>query len=156
LAEPVEVAGIGLQGATFIALPDAETNFTLFEPVSVSEDRQDPAGLRVLLAKVRPNEDISVAIEAICSRHGIENARVYGIGSLNEVRFSDGRRVESHATEILIDQGRVERTNGRPRAALRIDVVDVEGRISSGDLVHGDNPVCVTFELIIEDTGYRP
>jgi hypothetical protein len=26
----------------------------------------------------------------------------------------------------------------------------MDGAITSGELVHGDNPVCVTFELVIE------
>jgi predicted DNA-binding protein with PD1-like motif len=151
VAEPMEVTGIGLRGATFKALPDPETNFTLFEPLPVADDRRESAGPRVLLAKVRPNEDISLAIEGICSRQEIERAYVHGIGSLNGVRFNDGRRVEAYATEILIHEGRVESVHGRPRASLRIDAVDMEGQIFSGELVHGDNPVCVTFELVIEE-----
>ncbi|PVE21782.1 DUF296 domain-containing protein [Microvirga sp. KLBC 81] len=150
VAESIEVTGIGMRTATFEALPDPETNFTLFEPVQVAEDRQVKAGPRVLLAKVRPNEDISLAIEEICSRHGIGRANVHGIGSLNEVRFTDGSRVESHATEVLIREGGVESAHDRLRARLKIDVVDMDGRIFSGELVHGDNPVCVTFELVIE------
>ncbi len=151
VAEPIEVTGIGLRSVTFKALPDPETNFTLFEPLQVAEDRQEPAGSRVLLAKVRPNEDISLAIEDICSRQGIERANVHGIGSLNGVRFTDGGRVEAYATEILIHEGRVESAHGRPRASLWIDAVDMEGQVFSGGLVHGDNPVCITFELVIEE-----
>lgn len=150
VAEPIEVTGIGTRTATFRALPDSETNFTLFEPVPAGESGQEGTGPRVLLAKVRPNEDISLALEEICSRHGITKARVHGIGSLNGVHFTDGRRVESHATEVLIREGRVEPSNNDLRAFLRIDVVDPDGQIFSGDLVHGDNPVCVTFELMIE------
>jgi hypothetical protein len=30
----------------------------------------------------------------------------------------------------------------------------MEGAIFSGDLVHGDNPVCVTFELVIEEADH--
>ena len=85
--------------------------------------------MRVLLAKVRPNEDISTAIEAICSDHEITRANVYGIGSPNEVRFTDGRRVEAHATEVLIREGKVEEVHGQPRASIRIDVVDLEGQV---------------------------
>jgi predicted DNA-binding protein with PD1-like motif len=151
VTEPIEVTGIGLEAATFEALPDPETNFTLFEPLPVAEDRQEPAGPRVLLAKVRPNEDISLAIEDICSRQGIERGNVHGIGSLNGVRFTDGGRVEAYATEILIQEGKVESAHGRPRASLRIDAVDMEGQVFSGRLVHGDNPVCITFELVIEE-----
>jgi hypothetical protein len=59
--------------------------------------------------------------------------------------------VESHATEVLIREGSVRSLGGRPRARLSIDVVDMEGAMFSGSLVHGDNPVCVTFELVIEE-----
>jgi predicted DNA-binding protein with PD1-like motif len=151
VAEPIEVTGIGVRAATFKALPDSETNFTLFEPVQITGDSEERTGPRVLLAKVRPNEDICLAIEDICSRQGIARANIHGIGSLNGVRFVDKSYVESYATEILIHEGRVETASGRPRASLRIDAVDMDGQIASGDLVHGDNPVCITFELVIEE-----
>jgi predicted DNA-binding protein with PD1-like motif len=154
VAEPIEVQGIGVQGATFKGIPDPETNFTLFEPVRLEEGAPASTGSRALLAKVRPNQDISLAIEDICRRHGIESANVYGIGSLNEVRFVDGTRVDSHATEVLIREGSVRSAGGRPQARLSIDVVDMEGAIFSGSLVHGDNPVCVTFELVIEEADH--
>jgi len=151
VVEPLEVSGIGTRTATFEARPDAETNFTLFEPVRI-DAREDGTGPRVLLARIRPNVDISLAIEAICRDHGVRTAHVHGIGSLNEVRYADGSRVESHATEVLIRDGHVEMVDGRPRARLHLDVVDMDGGISTGEIVHGDNPVCVTFELIIEAT----
>lgn len=151
VVETIEATGFGLKGSTFLAVPDPETNFTLFEPVRVTGDDGERAGARLLLAKVRPNEDISTAIQAICSDHGIMRANVYGIGSLNEVRFTDGRRVEAHATEVLIREGRVEKRQGKPGASLLIDVVDLEGQVHSGQIVHGDNPVCITFELVIEE-----
>lgn len=154
VAEPIEVQGIGVQGATFKGIPDPETNFTLFEPVRLEEGAPASTGSRALLAKVRPNQDISLAIEEICARHGIASASVYGIGSLNEVRFVDGTRVDSHATEVLIREGSVRSAGGRPQARLSIDVVDMEGAIFSGSLVHGDNPVCVTFELVIEEADH--
>ncbi|AWM86581.1 PCC domain-containing protein [Microvirga sp. 17 mud 1-3] len=149
IGEPVEASGIGVRTATFEARPDAETNFTLFEPVR-TDGAEDKVGARVFLARIRPNVDISLAIEAICREHGIRTAHVHGIGSLNEVRYADGSSVESHATEVLIRHGRVESVDGQPRARLHLDVVDIEGGISSGEIVHGDNPVLVTFELLIE------
>jgi predicted DNA-binding protein with PD1-like motif len=147
VAEPIEVEGIGFKDATFEAMPDPETNFTLFEPAPIGIAAADP---RVLIAKVRPNEDVSLAIEEICSRQGIATANVYGIGSLNGVRFVDGIQVHSHATEVLIHRGNVETIGGQPRARLMVDVVDMEGSIFSGELIRGDNPVCITFELVIE------
>jgi predicted DNA-binding protein with PD1-like motif len=153
VAEPIVVTGIGVQTAAFEALLDPETNFTLFEPVPVSDDTAGASDPHVLLAKVRPNEDISLAIEAICSGHRIEAANVYGIGSLNEVHFKDRIWVGSHATEVLIRKGRVTNVDGLPRASLHIDVVDMQGTISEGEIVRGDNPVCVTFELVVEPTS---
>lgn len=151
VVEVIEATGIGLRTVIFEGLPDPETNFTLFQPIQVSENGDERGDTRVLLAKVRPNEDISVAIENICSRRGIETANVYGIGSLNEVHFTDGAQVKSYATEVSIDVGRVETAQGKLTASLQIDVVDMEGQVFSGKLVREDNPVCVTFELVIEE-----
>jgi predicted DNA-binding protein with PD1-like motif len=150
VAEAGEVRGIGFREATFEAVPDLETNFTLFEPKEIYTSAPQRAGAGALLAKVRPNQDISLAIEEICSRHGITTANIYGIGSLNGVRFVDGTEVPSYATEVLIREGSVRTVDAQPRARLVIDVVDMDGGIFSGELVRGDNPVCVTFELVIE------
>jgi len=151
VAEPIEVEGIGFKDVTFEAIPDPETNFTLFEPTPIG---MPPAttGARVLIAKIRPNEDVCLAIEEICSRQGIAAANVYGIGSLNGVRFADSAQVDSHATEVLIQYGNVKTIEGQLQARLVIDVVDMEGSIFSGELIRGDNPVCITFELVIEET----
>ena len=59
-------------------------------------------------------------------------------------------RSNSYATEVLIRSGRVSSIDGRPQSKLVIDVVDMDGGIHSGELLRGDNPVCVTFELVIE------
>ena len=150
VSEPIEVTGIGLRNATFKSQEDTETNFILFEPVLVAEERKSSLEPPVLLARVRPNEDISLALETLCADRGITAAKVYGIGSLNEVRFTDGRSVSSYATELVINDGTVTSSDGKPTARLDIAVVDVEGTISEGEIVRGDNPVCVTFELVIE------
>ena len=149
ITQPIEVTGIGLESVSFKALPDTETDFTLFEPVTMAEDVKERAGPRALLAKVRPNADIATAIGGICLRHGISRADVYGIGSLNGVRFADGGRVEAYATEVLIREGGVETVHGVLKTNLEVDVVDMDGGFPPGTLVHGDNPVCITFELVI-------
>jgi hypothetical protein len=150
VAEPFEVVGVGFKDATFEAIHDAETNFTLFEPVRDTRASTAKTSARALLAKVRPNQDISLAIEEICLRHGIANATVYGIGSLNGVRYVDGTRVDSPATEVQIREGHFGIEKGQGRARLALDVVGMDGVISSGEIARGDNPVCVTFELVIE------
>ncbi|MBD2745395.1 DUF296 domain-containing protein [Microvirga sp. BT688] len=153
VAEPIKVEGIGFRDATFEAMSDKETNFTLFEPVQNSGKVSTKTGRQVLLAKVRPNRDISLAIEEICIRQGIARANIYGIGSLNGVRFVDGTRVDSHATEVQIRDGHFTSEDGHGQARLNLDVVDMDGAIASGEIVRGDNPVCITFELVIEETG---
>jgi predicted DNA-binding protein with PD1-like motif len=134
-------------------MPDRETNFLLFEPVQYAGKASTKTGRQVLLAKVRPNQDVSLAIEEICIRQGIARANVYGIGSLNGVRFVDGTRVDSHATEVQIRDGHFKSEDGHGQAQLNLDVVDIDGVITSGEIVHGDNPVCITFELVIEEIG---
>jgi len=49
-----------------------------------------------MVARIRPNEDISDGIEAICRKHGFTAAIVRsGIGSVIDPLFADGRRVEA-------------------------------------------------------------
>ena len=154
VAEASELVGIGFRAATFEARPDLETNFTLFEPASVPGTASDVAGPQAIVAKVRPNEDICSAIAEICAREGIATAAIHGIGSLNGVRFADGTSVESYATEVLVREGRVDSLSA-DAVRLDIDVVDIDGGIWSGTLVPGQNPVCVTFELVIESLDER-
>jgi predicted DNA-binding protein with PD1-like motif len=144
---PIAVTGIGFARATFRGMPDSETLFTLFEPVAVDETRE--SGVPALLVRVRPNVDICVAIESVCREHGIAGADVFGIGSLNEVHFADRTWMRSHATELLVRRGRVATIETELRASLDIAVVDIGGNIAAGEILRGDNPVCVTFELAI-------
>ncbi|MCB8821067.1 PCC domain-containing protein [Microvirga rosea] len=150
VSEPIMITGIGTRSATFRASPDQETNFTLFEPTRVLDGRPE-AGPRAILAKVRPNQDISLAVESICAQANIRAAKVHGIGSLNEVRFANDLYVESRATEVLIRNGEVSNREGSLVATLDLDVVDVNGKIYHGIIARADNPVCVTFELLIEE-----
>lgn len=146
--EPVAAEGFGFRQSTFDSRPDPETHFTLFEPARLDGDAS-AKGASALLAKIRPNEDVGLAIESLCASHGIAAADIYGIGSLNGVAFADGSAVASYATEVLIRHGRFRDLEGEARAELDIDVVDMDGNIASGRLVRGSNPVCVTFELVI-------
>ncbi|MET0527988.1 MAG: DUF296 domain-containing protein [Microvirga sp.] len=149
VTQPIVVTGLGFKAATFSATYDSETHFTLFEPVSAGE-RVSTTSPSALLVRIRPNEDVSTAIETLCKARGITRANVFGIGSLNEVCFADGRRMTSHATELLIRKGSVVTIKSEPRASLDISVVDMDGVIAEGEILHGDNPVCVTFELVLE------
>jgi len=143
VSRPIPVRGYGSATATFDSVSDPETNFTLF-----SAKGESVPGNGILL-RVRPNEDVGMAIEEVCRKRGIESAHIYGIGSINEPVFEDGHRVACLATEIAIENGLLENTADGLRASVDAAVVDTEGVIYHGRLARGDNPVGVTFELVI-------
>jgi len=141
VAESGEAVGWGFRTIRIEATPDPETNFTLFQPSG------GIAG-RGLFARIKPNEDIITALETICCTQGISNAEVRGsLGSLIGARFVGGEQVDDHATEVLVRQGRIR--NGE--AALDLIVVDMQGRVHEGWVQRGANPVCITFDVVLED-----
>ena len=143
VAQGARVAAWGIAGAAFVARDDAETNFTLFaaEP---ADGNVGEGGLPALACTVRPNGDISSMVEAACRAHGLGEADIHGIGSLAGVDFTDGRHVPSHATEVMIDSGRA----GAGASLIDVALADMDGAVHEGRLARGENPVCVTFELL--------
>ena len=150
IQEGAEVRGWGTPDVRIAAEPDPETNFPLFRPLSVGGD-----GGRFVIARVRPNEDICTALETTCRLHGIREAIVRAsLGSLVGARFTDGAMVTDHATEVLVRSGRVfSDGDGALRAELDMIAVDMSGAVHEGWLVRGENPVCITFELMLEALG---
>lgn len=148
LAEPAEIDAWAISGAALVVRDDTETNFRIFS-AEASGPALSNASHPAILATVRPNIDICTAIEAICMEHGLTEARVFGIGSLVGVTYEDGRAVPDYATEVLIRDGSVRVEDGRATCRLDIDMVGMSGAITSGLLRRGENPVCVTFELLI-------
>lgn len=133
-----------LPDVTIRADADAETNFTLFHPVPGAMATE---GDRTIVARIRPNEDITLAIEAVARRHHVRAGIVRGsVGSIIGAHFTDGRKVPDYATEVLVRSGHVH--DGL--AVLDLLVVDMAGRVHEGRLVRGDNTVCITFELVLE------
>jgi hypothetical protein len=59
--------------------------------------------------------------------------------------------VDSHATEVQIREGHFKSEGGHGKVRLNLDVVDMDGVMTSGEIVPGDDPVCITFELVIEE-----
>ena len=145
LAEPVRARGWSLTGAALEVSPDPETRFDLFQPVATTPPGQADA----LLLTLRPNQDMTRAIEQVASAHGIRSGTVHGLGSLVAPRFADARCADggdkSFATEILITEGRI--TGGR--AALSAMVVGFGGQIAVAALERGGCGVCVTCELLL-------
>ncbi len=139
IADDVEVAGLGSAGTWFQARPDAETAFTLFTP----EGGEDGPALFV---RILPGEDVVTAIENVAAKHGIHDALLHAVGSIDHIRFAEGHRMDCLATELRFDGARLR----HGRATIPIDVVDIDGNMTTGTLTRGDNPVGVTLELLIE------
>lgn len=150
VARRVTVNALGIDGAIFEANPDPETNFKLFGPVAAASRRSGSG--RVFALRLRPNQDFSGALESFCAERGIEQARIRGgVGSTIGARFADGRIVENFATEVYIADGAVKRVPGGGfECRAEVGLVDYTGRVATGLLKRGDNPVLMTFELALE------
>lgn len=147
LAEPITLEAVGLDGARFTAEPDAETNFKLFGPVRADFLGTSLEG-RFYALRVRPNIDLAEALERFCGERGIKRAVIHGgVGSTIGARFEDGRAVQNFATEVAIRSGLIE---GGICTELDVALVDFTGAMAEGKLKRGDNPVLMTFELVLE------
>ncbi|MDB5731324.1 MAG: hypothetical protein JWQ03_1219 [Variovorax sp.] len=154
IAEPIEASIWLLNGASFEVAASPETAFTLFEPVAAS-DRNRPVNGPFAIA-VRPNEDLCTVLVDECRTRGIASARVRGgVGSLVGAMFDDGRVVEPFVTEVFVHEGVVgPGPGGDLDARIDVSVIDYLGGLNEGRLQLGGNPVLVTFELVVEPTGF--
>lgn len=145
----------GLHNATMATKYDSETNFTLFHPTQVDQPAtaiHGETGKRVVLARIRPDEDLTMAIEDVCRLHGIANATIHGsVGSIIGAEFEDGTVLEDRATEIMVRSGEVKTGPDGLRGRLEIALANPDGKIWEGVLVRGRNPVLICFELVIEE-----
>ena|SRR5690554_3277311 len=142
LEDDVQVTAWRLDGARLSTAYDAETHFPLFTPTQVEASQVAPNGL---LFTLRPNQDLSEAVLAIAAHHGIRQARLSGLGSLVGTTFTDGTRITSHATEVLILDGQLN----QGELSIRLASVGINGHHHSATLASGRNSVCVTAELLL-------
>lgn len=169
VAAPGRARAWGLVNVAITVDPDPETNFPLFHPVAAPRGgpggapRGGPGGgpgggvvvdggIRLIAARIRPNQDIGAALVALCARHGLTRAVVRGsLGSLIGAAFTDGRAVPDLATEVLVRDGMIAPgPDGALAARLDLVVVDALGRPHEGRLRAGENPVCITFEAMLQ------
>lgn len=133
---------------------DQETGMSLFVP---REAGDTGAGeVRALMCRVRPNVDLVRVIESLVTDQGWAGARVRGqIGSLvgGRLRQPDGSVVEvdGPATEVIALDGSVRRVEDHTVAQLRATMVDRHAAVHHGELVPGQNPVAMTFELVLTE-----
>ncbi len=159
---PAQATFWQMLGAHYAVQADEETRFSLFKPVAMPEmpvaddvsGDQATAGsadTAALALRLGPNLDVCETLEAICAAHGFKRAVVRGgVGSTVGAVFDDGRVVEPFVTETLIRSGRIEPdAQGRLRAAIDVTMIDFHGARHQGRLSRGQNPVLVTFELVL-------
>jgi predicted DNA-binding protein with PD1-like motif len=154
VAEPFAVEAFGIDGATFLAEPDPETNFKLFGPVSSAAAGAKTTS-RAFALRLRPNQDFAAALEGFCRERGIPRAKLHGgVGSTIGARFVEGGTVEPFATELAVRSGIIGGgAGGALEAELDIALVDYAGDLAEGRLIRGDNPVLMTMELVLEVLG---
>ncbi|HEX7390091.1 MAG TPA: PPC domain-containing DNA-binding protein [Acidiphilium sp.] len=112
---------------------------------------------RVAYARIAPNEDLVLGVEKLCIAEGFRNAFVRGaLGSLTDACLGtqDGKfiQIKGPAVEIVSLAGEVRSgSDGSMRAALTGVVADTDGNVHGGPFVAGSNPICMTFEVTLEE-----
>ncbi|MEX5686517.1 PPC domain-containing DNA-binding protein [Pseudomonas silesiensis] len=125
--------------------------------VAVTEESLVQGGRlgRLVIARLKPNEDIIDSAEALCKDHGIHLAVVRGgLGSLIDGQLSYlGRQgmiqvhVEGPGVEILSVSGEI--LSGESR--LQAVVADADGKLYAGRLERGKNLTFITVELTLQE-----
>lgn len=151
VAEDAIVTAFGIDGAAFEWAADREINFTVPGPVPRMV-RSAAASGAALVLRLRPNQDLCGAIESACAAAGFARAVIHGgVGSTIGALFEDGREAPDFATEVYIREGVVEPgPGGAPVARIDVGLIDFTGRVVEGVLARGENPVLMTFELVLE------
>jgi predicted DNA-binding protein with PD1-like motif len=142
VSHPVILNAIGFNGARFERQADDETCFELFRAVPASTPAQDADAVLLTLS---PNTDLCREIERASHEHGIKNASVHGLGSVNGAQFIDAPPMHSAITEFIISAGTL--SNGKARIAL--SAVDIEKDIYAGTVDAGGAPISITAEILI-------
>jgi len=112
---------------------------------------------RVAYARIAPNEDLCQGVEKLCLAEGFRNAFVRGaLGSLIDASLGtrDGKylHIKGPAVEVVSLAGEVRSgSDGCLSAALSGVVADPDGNVYGGPFIAGANPVCVTFEVTLEE-----
>lgn len=112
---------------------------------------------RVAYARIAPNEDLIKGVENLCLAQGFKNAFVRGaLGSLVDgcLAKRDGtwQHIAGPAVEIVSLAGEVRlQSDASLCATLSGVVADTQGNIYGGFFVAGHNPICMTFEVTLEE-----
>ncbi len=136
----------GLPDIDLVQMPDAETLHSVFEVEEGARDRSTEA----LFVRVRPNEDVTHAVEAACRAAGITDADIApSLGSLNAPALTGAGRDRRALAHVGMEALAFTGTVRGGRAALDVIAVDEAGNPYEGRLARGLGPVCVTAEIAL-------
>lgn len=140
LEAPFDVSMICLPDITLRQNPDAETLHSVFDLQVCAQS----AG-QALFVRIRPNEDITRAVEAACAEAGFTDATIMpSIGSLNAPLLDSGQ-CKSVGMEVIALTGTVK----SGAATLNARLCDETGALHQGQLIRDGASICVTAELVI-------
>jgi predicted DNA-binding protein with PD1-like motif len=114
---------------------------------------------RLVLARLKPNQDLTESVEALCAQHGIARAVVRGaVGSLIDARLGyragdewKERTIKGPGVEILNVFGEIGIPGSAQETLLHGVVADTEGRVYAGRFVRGGNLSFVTIEVTLHE-----
>lgn len=115
---------------------------------------------KLVMARLKPNQDLTESVEALCRQHGMNTAIVRGaIGSLIDAHLQyttpTGQRemeVNGPGVEILNVFGEIGFGDGKPQLhPLQGVVADTEGRIYAGRFMRGANLSFITIEITLQE-----
>ncbi len=116
---------------------------------------------KMVTARLKPNQDITESIEALCKQNDIKHAIVRGaVGSLIDSHLSyattDGWKnmeINGPGVEILNISGQISFPDDDKtfRNHLQGVVADTDGNIFAGRLVRGSNLSFITIEVTLQE-----
>lgn len=115
---------------------------------------------KLVMARLKPNQDLTESVEALCRQHGMKRAIVRGaIGSLIDAHLQyatpSGARtmqINGPGVEILNVFGEIGFADGKPLThPLQGVVADTEGKIYAGRFVRGANLSFITIEITLQE-----
>lgn len=115
---------------------------------------------KLIMARLKPNQDLTESVEALCRQHGMQTAIVRGaIGSLIDAHLQYStptglRRMEINGpgVEILNVFGEIGFADGKSNPnPLQGVVADTDGKIFAGRFVRGANLSFITIEITLQE-----
>ncbi|MFM0342355.1 PPC domain-containing DNA-binding protein [Paraburkholderia fungorum] len=115
---------------------------------------------RLVVARLKPNEDLIESLENKCLEHGIGRAIIRGVvGSLIDASLERGygnttceQPISGPGVEILSVFGEIDlRDRGSPNTVLSGVVADTKGQMFAGRFRRGANLSFITIEASLQE-----